>query len=141
MTGKFFLLLLAVAYLQKMFQSFKSAGKCKKHFFFCFQNTRNLPSNLSHRLGRSLSPTKLFVASHCVSLPCCIGLYNVTSRSDMTCDFGRAVTGTNQKANCAHFESKKNAFYIFPLLLKPRNVFYRYPIARNREKKFLSYAL
>ena len=31
--------------------------------------TRNLPSNLSQRLGLSLSPAKLFVMSHCVPLP------------------------------------------------------------------------
>ena len=32
------------------------------------------------------------------------------SRYDITCDFGRAMTGTNLKANCAYFESQKNAF-------------------------------
>ena len=42
----------------------------------------------------------------------------MTSRSDITCDFGRAMTGTNLKANCAYFESKKNALYIFPALFK-----------------------
>ena len=59
----------------------------------------------------------------------------MTSRSDITCDFS-AMTGTNLKANCAYFESKKNALYIFPALLRLRVVFYRYPTTRNKKKIF-----
>ena len=36
---------------------------------------------------------------------------------------------------------QKNALYIFPVLLKLRNVFYRYPTARNKKKNFVSYTL
>ena len=39
-----------------------------------------------------------------------VEVHNVTSRSDITCYFGRAMTGTNLKANCTYFESKKSAF-------------------------------
>ena len=60
----------------------------------------------------------------------------MTSRSYITCVFGRAMTGTNLKANCAYFESKKNALYIFPARLRLRAVFYRYPTTRNKKKKF-----
>ena len=60
----------------------------------------------------------------------------MTSRSDIACDFGRAMTGTNLKANCVYLESKNNAFHIFPALLKLRNVFYRYPTTRNKRKNF-----
>ena len=60
----------------------------------------------------------------------------MTSSSDIACDFGRAMTRTNLKANCAYFESKNNAFCIFPALLNLRNVFYRYPATRNKRKKF-----
>ena len=67
---------------------------------------------------------------------CCIEVHNATSRSDITCDFGRAMTGTNLKANCAYFENKKNALYIFPALLRLRVVFYRYPTTRNKKKNF-----
>ena len=38
----------------------------------------------------------------------------MTSRSD----FGRAMTGTNLKANCAYFESKKKCFLDFFSTLK-----------------------
>ena len=37
----------------------------------------------------------------------------MTSRSDITCDFGRAMTRTNLKANCAYFESKKKMLFTF----------------------------
>ena len=60
----------------------------------------------------------------------------MTSSSDIACDFGRAMTRTNLKANCAYFESKNNAFCIFPALLNLRNVFYKYPTARNKRKSF-----
>ena len=60
----------------------------------------------------------------------------MTSRSDITCDLGRAMTGTNLKENCAYFESKKSALYLFPALLRLRVVFYRYPTTRNKKKKF-----
>ena len=60
----------------------------------------------------------------------------MTSRSDITCYFGRAMTGTNLKPNFAYFESKKSAFQIFSALLKLRNVFYRYQTTRNKKKKF-----
>ena len=60
----------------------------------------------------------------------------MTSRSDITCDFGRAMTGTNLKANCAYFESKKHAICIFPALLRLRVIFYRYPTTRNKKKNF-----
>ena len=59
----------------------------------------------------------------------------MTSRSDIACDFGRAMTGTNLTANCAYLESKNNAFHIFPAILTLRNVFYRYPTTRNKRKK------
>ena len=39
-----------------------------------------------------------------------VEVHNVTSRSDITCYFGRAMIGTNLRANCAYFESKKKAF-------------------------------
>ena len=83
------------------------------------------------------SPAKLFVTSHCIPghIWCCIEVHNVTSRSDIACDFGRAMTGTNLTANCAYLESKNNAFHIFPAILKLRNVFYRYPTTRNKRKK------
>ena len=61
----------------------------------------------------------------------------MTSRSDITCDLGRAMTGTNLKENCTYFESKKSALYLFPALLRLRVVFYRYPTTRNKKKKFL----
>ena len=60
----------------------------------------------------------------------------MTSRSDITCDLGRAMTGTNLKENCAYFESKKSALYLFPALLRLRVVVYRYPTTRNKKKKF-----
>ena len=46
---------------RKRFQALKVLVKSKKHFFG-FQKTRNLPSNLSRRLGPSLTPRSSVVA-------------------------------------------------------------------------------
>ena len=44
------------------------SGKNLKSIFFAFKIRTILPSNLSRRLGSSLSPAKLFMMSHCVAV-------------------------------------------------------------------------
>ena len=59
----------------------------------------------------------------------------MTSHSDIACDFGHAMTGTNLTTTCAYFDNKKMLFKIFPALLKLQIVFYRY--IQLQEKKCL----
>ena len=111
--------------------------KCKK-LFFCFQNTCNLPSNLSQS---SLGQNRMWyhnVISHCV--PQCNIKYGKDTQFDVTNNFASDKQGPSLRVKFGGklciFWKQQNAFYIFPALLKLRNVFYRYPTTRNKGKNF-----
>ena len=58
----------------------------------------------------------------------------MTSPYDITCDFGRAMTETNLKANCAYFDSKKKKMlFRFFQHFKSLKTF---SIEETREKNF-----
>ena len=136
MTGIFFLCFLQLDIYRKHFEALKVMGKCKKHSF-CFQSARNLPSNLSRSPRGQNRTSYRNVTLHCITQCNMAKIHNVTPRITSSAINYVPVYGTNLKANCAYFESKKkNAFYIFPALLKVRNIFCGYSTTRNKSKNF-----
>ena len=65
----------------------------------------------------------------------------MTSRHDITCDFGRAMTGTNLKANCAYFESQKMLSRFLQHFESLKTLSIDIQLQETREKNFVSYAL